>query len=106
MSCSFSSFALAFVRLAYLIVLPSICCSESLDNLDWLLNSPIVTSLDGPIAGRASQYLRIMLERHDDASTFYRYRQAVLEKLLEADRTFPIPSFLVEFFSVSPRSFS
>ncbi|CED82599.1 Nuclear pore complex, Nup160 component [Phaffia rhodozyma] len=74
---------------------------ESLDHLDWLIDSPTVTSLDGPISGRASQYLRIMLERHDGPATFFKYRQAVLEKLLDCDRFFPIPSFLVEFFSVN-----
>lgn len=75
--------------------------SESYDELDWLLSSPIVSSLDGPIAGRATQYLKIMLERHDGPETFYRYRAAVLEKLLESDRRLPLPTWLIEFFAVS-----
>jgi nuclear pore complex protein Nup160 len=74
---------------------------ESFDNVSWLLSSPLVSSLDGPIAGRASQYLKIMLERHDGPETFHRYRQAVLEKLLEADRRVPLPTWLIDFFAVS-----
>jgi len=79
--------------------------SESYDELDWLLSSPIVSSLDGPIAGRATQYLKIMLERHDGPETFYRYRAAVLEKLLESDRRLPLPTWLIDFFAVSASRF-
>lgn len=75
--------------------------SEDLNDSQWLLSSPIVSSLDGPISARAEQYLKIMLTRHDDESTFYRYREVVLEKLLEHDRRLPLPSWLVDFFAVS-----
>lgn len=78
--------------------------SEDLSESSWLLSSPLVSSLDGSLSARAEQYLKIMLARHDDAATFWRYHEAVLEKLLEYDRRLPLPSWLVDFFAVSSAS--
>lgn len=39
-----------------------------------------------------------MLTRHDGPATFFKYRRCVLDRLLEADRLVPLPTWLVDDF--------
>ncbi|KAF8227965.1 hypothetical protein L208DRAFT_1490549 [Tricholoma matsutake] len=61
---------------------------------DWLLTDK-VSSWPGTPADRGWRYLRLSLQRHDNADTDYKYTKAVLEVILNTDRSSPPPPWVI-----------
>lgn len=67
----------------------------------FLLASERSATWQGPTVDRAWRFLQIHIEQQDGPDTRWRYRQAVLERILSLDKRSPLPRWLLVWFQVS-----
>lgn len=67
------------------------------ESIVFLQISPSTAHLRGSPAALALRYLQLALSRHDDATTHYRYRQAVADRMFESGSGggWEIPQWLI-----------
>src|SRR4051812_1679954 len=86
--------------LSDVLILFSHLFNRPIEGEDWLFNDESITVWDGTASDRAWKLLQKYLEQHDSEATNYRYRAAVLEKMLVTDPNVRLPPWLTQFYKV------